>query len=132
MTIFVDASAAVSIMTLEDDADALLATMEADPRRIWSAIAKWETTLAVFRMQKRTINDVAADVDELARRLALEIVPIGDAEAASALDAHRRYGKRSGHPANLNMGDCFAYACARTNAATLLYKGDDFSRTDLA
>jgi ribonuclease VapC len=42
-----------------------------------------------------------------------------------------RYGKGR-HPARLNMGDCFAYACAKTNDARLLYKGDDFSHTDLA
>ena len=64
-----------------------------------------------------------------ARRIA--IVPIGDQEADAALDAHRRFGKER-HPARLNMGDCFAYACAKTNGAALLYKGDDFARTDLA
>ena len=48
-----------------------------------------------------------------------------------AVSAHARYGKGH-HDARLNMGDCFAYACARTNNARLLYKGDDFSRTDLA
>ncbi|BBD36979.1 truncated ribonuclease [Aminobacter sp. Y103A] len=49
-----------------------------------------------------------------------------------AIDAGMRYGKAVGHPADLNFGDCFAYACARSLGAKLLYKGSDFSRTDLA
>lgn len=57
---------------------------------------------------------------------------VGAEELRVGLDAYQRFGKRSGHPAHLNMGDCFAYACARTNGARLLYKGDDFARTDLA
>jgi len=48
-----------------------------------------------------------------------------------ALDAYARYGKGR-HRAALNMGDCFAYACAKANRAKLLYKGDDFVHTDLA
>lgn len=48
-----------------------------------------------------------------------------------ATAAYDRYGKGR-HPARLNMGDCFAYACAKTHDARLLYKGDDFSKTDLA
>ena len=48
-----------------------------------------------------------------------------------ALDAFQRFGKGH-HPASLNMGDCFAYACAKTNSARLLYKGNDFANTDLA
>jgi ribonuclease VapC len=49
----------------------------------------------------------------------------------AALQAFARYG-RGRHPAQLNMGDCFAYACARARNVQLLYKGDDFARTDLA
>ncbi|HSI40346.1 MAG TPA: type II toxin-antitoxin system VapC family toxin [Xanthobacteraceae bacterium] len=50
----------------------------------------------------------------------------------SALEAFDRYGKGGGHPAQLNMGDCFAYACAKLHNVPLLYKGNDFARTDLA
>ena len=59
-------------------------------------------------------------------------MPIGERENDGAFEAFHRYGKRSGHPARLNLGDCFAYACAKANDARLLYKGDDFARTDLA
>ncbi len=47
-------------------------------------------------------------------------------------DVHQRYGKGLGHPARLNMGDCFSYALAKKSGDPLLYKGDDFSHTDLA
>ena len=67
----------------------------------------------------------------LAETLALRLVAISERELAVALDAYQAYGKGR-HPAGLNMGDCFAYACAKANGAKLLYKGDDFARTDLA
>ena len=56
---------------------------------------------------------------------------VGERELRLAIDAHARYGKGR-HRAALNMGDCFAYACAKANDAKLLYKGEDFSKTDLA
>ncbi|MGO4840132.1 PIN domain-containing protein, partial [Rhizobiaceae sp. 2RAB30] len=49
-----------------------------------------------------------------------------------ALDASATYGKAVGHVADLNFGDCFAYACAKSLDVALLYKGNDFARTDLA
>lgn len=63
--------------------------------------------------------------------LALELVVIGSQELGIALDAYEAYGKGR-HRAKLNMGDCFAYACAKTNGARLLYVGNDFTHTDLA
>lgn len=55
---------------------------------------------------------------------------IGPAEQALATEAFERFGKLR-HPAALNMGDCFAYACARSHEVPLLFKGDDFSRRDI-
>lgn len=52
--------------------------------------------------------------------------------ATLVLDAFDRYGKGRGHPARLNMGDCFAYAMARQRGVPLLFKGDDFGQTDIA
>ena len=56
---------------------------------------------------------------------------IGEQELEIATDAYAQYGKGR-HPAALNMGDCFAYACAKANRASLLFKGDDFAKTDIA
>jgi ribonuclease VapC len=72
-----------------------------------------------------------ADISAFVAARGIAIVPIGERESAFALDAHRRFGKGR-HPAGVNFGDCFAYACAKTNNARLLYKGDDFTHTDLA
>jgi ribonuclease VapC len=59
-----------------------------------------------------------------------QFVSIGEREFEVAADAYAQFGKGR-HPAALNMGDCYAYACAKTNQATLLFKGDDFSKTDI-
>jgi ribonuclease VapC len=73
-----------------------------------------------------------SEVEQMAAVMPFRLVPIGEQERIAALDAYRNYGKRSAHPARLNMGDCFAYACAKIQNAKLLYKGDDFVHTDLA
>lgn len=64
------------------------------------------------------------------RELGFRLVSIGEIEFAIALDAYARFGKGR-HPAKLNMGDCYAYACARANHASLLFKGGDFMKTDI-
>ena len=61
----------------------------------------------------------------------MRLVPVGEAELRLALDAYVQYGKGR-HKAALNMGDCFAYACAKSHGARLLYIGGDFTYTDLA
>lgn len=130
--LFIDASAAVSILTPEADANGLSDIAGDFDKLIWSAIAQWETAVAVARVRGVRIGDVAEHIDALRRRLSIDLVPIRDTETRLALDAFDRFGKGTGHPAQLNMGDCFAYACAKTNGARLLYKGDDFAHTDLA
>ena len=63
--------------------------------------------------------------------LAIRFVEIGAREFEIASEAFARFGKGR-HPAALNMGDCFAYACAKANKASLLFIGDDFTKTDIA
>lgn len=131
MNIFVDASAMVSMLTLEDDFEELGDRLDAAGVRMTSAMAIWETTIALSIGQGMMMDFARRDVANFIAARGVVIVPIGERETDAALDAHRRYGKGR-HPARLNMGDCFAYACAKTNDARLLYKGDDFSKTDLA
>jgi len=57
--------------------------------------------------------------------------PITDTETHTALAAFSRYGKGRGHPAELNLGDCFAYALAKEREEPLLFKGEDFPKTDI-
>jgi ribonuclease VapC len=70
--------------------------------------------------------------DDLFREADLIIEEVTEAQARIAREAYRDFGKGSGHPAGLNFGDCFAYALAKTTGEPILFKGDDFSRTDLS
>ena len=68
---------------------------------------------------------------EFLRLARIVVQPIQPETAHLALEAFDRYGKGRGHPGRLNLGDCFMYAQAKAGGASLLYKGDDFSKTDI-
>lgn len=127
---FVDASAWTAILLAEADYKSLLGKLAGAPLVLTSAIAGWETVRAVSRATGRSLDEVSSMLEILQRPVNARVVAIGDVEQRLALDAHARFGKGV-HPAKLNMGDCFAYACARTNGVPLLFKGDDFSLTDI-
>jgi ribonuclease VapC len=131
VTVFVDASAIVAIMTGDPDASILIDRLADDEDRLSSPIAVWEATNALARRRRCEPLEAFGSVESFRQDMYIELVAIGRVEAGVAVDAFDRYGKGR-HPAQLNMGDCFAYACARTNNARLLYKGDDFARTDLS
>jgi ribonuclease VapC len=126
--VIVDSSAVVAILRAEPDARRYAAAIEAAPSRRISA-ANWLESAIV-------LSDPADPVasrrfDEFVREAALAIEPVTAAQAAIARAAYRDFGKGSGHPAQLNFGDCFAYALAAETGEPILYKGNDFSRTDL-
>ena len=83
-------------------------------------------------MSKTTLSESEASgtVQQFLAASGIATIAIGADEAARATSAYARYGKRR-HPADLNMGDCFAYACAKTKAVPLLSIGDDFAQTDV-
>lgn len=128
---FVDASVLVAILAMEADFTIQSERLAGVPEPFTSAIALWEAALAISRIRRVDVNAAYDELILVIDRRGVEIVPLGQPEAAGAVAAHAKYGKRN-HTAKLNMGDCFAYACAKTNKATLLYKGDDFAQTDLA
>ena len=130
MSLFVDASVLIALIAGEIDADQLADRMETDPDRLCSAVAIWETVAELCRGYRFEVPAAQAHVRRFLGVSGIRLVPIGARELELATDAHARFG-RGRHPAALNMGDCFAYACAKANQAVLLYKGDDFSRTDL-
>ena len=70
-------------------------------------------------------------LDRLMADLRLDVVPVDEQQVNAARAAYRDYGKGSGHAAGLNFGDCFAYALAATTGEPLLFKGDDFTHTDV-
>lgn len=127
---FIDASAIVAIVTRECEADDLTKRLEDAPRRLTSALAVYEATLAIARKLSWPLPEATRYVERFVVLADAEYVPIGAREAEIALDAFDRFGKGR-HPARLNMGDCFAYACARVQGAPMLFKGDDFTKTDI-
>lgn len=130
MTVFADASALIAIITGEDGADSLADALEADRLRLCSALSVWETVAGLCRSYAFSVPTARAHVRRFLDAGRFQFVGIGEREAEMAADAYLQFGKGR-HPAALNMGDCFAYACAKANDAKLLYRGEDFARTDL-
>ena len=128
---YVDASAIVAILTREPDADALADALDGARAPITSAVAVFESVLGVCRKRHASVAEAREDVREFLEAAKIRMVAITSEEADAALDAFARYGKGRGHPARLNMGDCFAYAVAKNHHASLLFKGDDFTQTDI-
>ena len=128
---FVDASAIVAILTGEPEADALADALDAARLPITSAVAVFEAVLGICRKRHASIAEAQEDVREFLETAGIRTVSITSREAEAALDAFARYGKGRGHPAQLNMADCFAYAAATNYRAALLFKGEDFTKTDI-
>lgn len=127
---FVDASALTAMMTDESDARSLLARMQNDTERTTSPLAVWETVIAVARILGLSVRDSEAATEDFLKLTGIVVAAVVAETRSLAIEAYERYGK-SRHPASLNFGDCFAYACARYDRVPLLYKGDDFSQTDI-
>lgn len=128
--IFLDASALIAIIAGEGEADALADRLERDRIRLVSAMSAWETVAGLCRSHTFSVSGAQ---DVLKRYIAtgnIEYVAIGERESGIATQAYADFGKGR-HPAALNMGDCFAYACAKANRASLLFKGNDFTKTDI-
>jgi ribonuclease VapC len=129
---FVDASAIVAILTREPEADALADLLEQAPSPITSPIAIFEAVLGICRKRHGSVEEAEEDVRDFLGLARIDTVAITGNEAEAALAAFSRYGKGRGHPAQLNMGDCFAYAAAKNYQTELLFKGEDFEKTDIA
>lgn len=128
---FIDASALVAVLLSEPEANTLLDKMDVCSHRYTSAVAIFETVRAVMGVTSLAPADARAQVERFLAVQRIEVVEIGSREAELALEAMDRFGKGR-HPARLNMGDCFAYACARVVGEPLLFKGNDFALTDIA
>ena len=123
-----DSSALIAILFAEPGYLELVdRILEADDARV-GAPTLVEASLV---MSGRRRAPSTREVEGLVAELSVTVVPFGEAEWRLAVDAFVRYG-RGRHPAALNFGDCLAYATARSLGDTLLFVGDDFSRTDVA
>lgn len=129
--IFADASALIAIIAGEADAAALADLLEAEQSRLCSALSVWETVAGLCRSYSFSVAAARRHVDRFLEIGNFRFVEIGEREFELAVDAYAQYGKGR-HSAALNMGDCYAYACAKANRAKLLFKGADFAKTDIA
>ena len=127
---FVDASAAIAILSGEEDATELAARLDGAKRVLISPLALYETVAGLARKRVCPIEEAQALSDLFVAECHAEIVSIDGTIGRMAVDAFARYGKGR-HKADLNMGDCFAYACARAHGVPLLFKGNDFIHTDI-
>jgi ribonuclease VapC len=129
--VFVDASAIVAVLTEESDGETLAAELDRAAGSITSVIAVWESAASISRKTGRRAEQELTDILAFLDLAEIEILPVDLTVAAEAITAFDRYGRRSGHRADLNMGDCFAYAFAKTRDVVLLYKAKDFAFTDV-
>lgn len=141
---FVDASVIIAVVDREPGYEEIVKRMGAATGPFYiSPLVRYEATTGLARRKARAagsqgkpktmiIIDSRATVDQFIEEMGAEEIVISAEIGGAAIDAAAKYGKAVGHPAKLNFGDCFAYACAKFRSVELLYKGNDFADTDLA
>lgn len=124
----VDSSAMVAVIKREPGWFSIAEKMNSADSLSISAASYLETAIVVDRLGNPARS---AEFDALLEDLKMVIEPVTVEQAKIARQAYRDYGRGSGHAANLNFGDCFSYALARAKREPLLFKGADFSVTDI-
>ncbi len=123
----IDTSAVLAILRNEPERRRFNQAIEADTTRLMSVASFVEASMV---MEARHGYDGIRDLDLFLARAEIELVPVDVNQSHIARQAFRRYGKGR-HQAALNFGDCFTYALAKTTEEPLLFKGNDFSQTDI-
>jgi ribonuclease VapC len=124
--IVLDSSAIIAVLWGEPEARAFNRAMEEADKCVLSTFTLFETSTALLWRTPATI----ARLDRLVAEFPVEPIPFDQDQAQLSRDAYRRFGKGF-HPAALNLGDCVSYALAKSRDAPLLFKGDDFAKTDV-
>jgi len=122
-----DTSALLALLLDEPEAADFRAAVEDDEVRLLSAATLLETAIVI---EARKGDAGGRELDLLVHKAEMTVVPVDGDHVAEARRAWRRFG-RGRHPAGLNFGDTFAYALSRVSGEPLLFKGDDFVRTDV-
>jgi ribonuclease VapC len=122
-----DTSALLALLLDEPEAEGFRAAVDEDTTRLVSAATLLETALVV---EARKGEPGGRELDSLIHKADVVVVPVDAEHVSEARRAYRRFG-RGRHAAGLNFGDVFAYALARTSGEPLLFKGDDFTKTDI-
>ena len=123
----IDSSAIIAILCDEPERYNFNRKIEADSRRLISTASVLETSIV---LENRYGEEAYRELDFFLLKGAIEIRPFDTEQLEIARRAYRQYGKGR-HPASLNYGDCFSYALAKQTGEPLLYKGNDFSQTDI-
>ena len=123
----IDTSAVLAVLLAEPDAEHYEKTIAHTLPRQMSAVGLLEAAIV---LESRGGMAAANELDLFLQAAEIELVAVTAEQAQAARRAWRRFGKGN-HPAGLNFGDCFAYALAETNNEPLLFKGEDFARTDI-
>jgi ribonuclease VapC len=127
--LIVDTSAIVAILRGEPDADRFAEALGHATAPRLAAGSYLETAIVIDANRDPVLS---GRLDDLLSAARINIEPVTERHAQIARQAYRDFGKSSGHPAGLNLGDCFAYALARDSGEPLLFKGNDFTQTDVA
>lgn len=120
----VDSSAIIAVLNDEPESVEFATLLEERAVLQISAATVLETSIVAGRRRQLVL-------DEFLQHGGFVIMPVDADQAQVARSAYVRFGKGSGSPARLNFGDCFSYALARTSGQPLLFKGDDFTHTDV-
>jgi ribonuclease VapC len=126
--IVVDSSVVLAILLDEPDAEQYAVAIEAASACVISAASVVEIGVVLLSQNAEKARPTLRRFLESTR---IEVEAVQATQIDLALAAYERFGKRRGHPARLNFGDCFSYALARAAKAPLLFKGDDFAQTDI-
>lgn len=123
----VDTSALIAILCNEPEAPLFEEALERDATRLISAATLLETSIVI---EARFGEAGGRELDLLIHKAQIQVEPVDQEQAEIARETYRTYGKGH-HPAALNYGDCFAYALSSARGEPLLYKEDDFTKTDI-
>jgi ribonuclease VapC len=129
--IVVDSSALVAILLAEPDADRFRQRLAQETGTVLSVANYVETGQVLARRKPDSIEATLADFHTFLQTGRITLASVDEAQARLALTARIKYGRGFGHPARLNYSDCFAYALAKTRGLPLLFKGNDFTHTDI-
>ena len=124
----IDSSALVALLLAEPETEVFVTAIAAAGERLLSTASYLETAIV---MTARAGPQARERLDTLIASLSVALVPFTPEQARLAVSAFQRYGRGAGHPASLNYGDCFTYALAKLTGEPILFKGNDFSHTDL-
>jgi ribonuclease VapC len=128
---FVDASALAAILLEENDFAIFADRLDTSETSYITPFVMMETGLAMMRELPSGAEAAETDIQRILRQFRIETVKLTSEMVVTALQAYERYGKGRSHPAKLNMGDCLSYGAARVLGVPLLYKGEDFAKTDI-